>query len=115
MGSETKWTPGPWEVTNGTDVFTQLGANNADGLAAMHNDGWYIADCSSIKTYTADDEIAEISRGEAKANARLIAAAPELYEALVIARDYALYANAEPGDIGLIDAALSRATEGEAK
>jgi hypothetical protein len=56
--NETKWTQGPWSTNwqdNGTEVF------GADGYWLM-----------SMKRITE----------ELKANARLIAAAPELYEAL---------------------------------
>ena len=69
---ERKNTPAPWRVVNGSDVFTDLGANNADGVAAEWNDGWHIADCS----------VSELSYSEINANAKLIAAAPALLEAL---------------------------------
>lgn len=58
--SEAKWTPGPW-------IATELGVI-ADRMA--HHGNFYV--CGVIN---ADDE-------EDKATMRLIAAAPELYEAL---------------------------------
>lgn len=38
-------TPGPWERGNGSDVFTELGADNGNGAYAAQNDAWQIADC----------------------------------------------------------------------
>lgn len=70
-------TPGPWEAMNGTDVFTPLRARNAAGVAASHSDGWYVADCAMGETET-DDGYTRMSRAERLANARLIAAAPDL-------------------------------------
>lgn len=69
-----KATPGPWEVTNGTDVFTKQGAVNAEGVTADENDGWQIADCGAGATY-ANGELTELSAEEQQANARFIAAA----------------------------------------
>ena len=57
--SESKFTPGPW-VKNGTRIESM----NEHGWA---NDGWIIAGCEGP---------------QAPDNASLIAAAPELYEAL---------------------------------
>lgn len=71
MNDETKWTHGPWGVWNGTDVFTNY--ENA-------NDGFHIADCNVHSPAT--DEYKDIPLHEQIANANLIAAAPELYEAL---------------------------------
>lgn len=70
--SENKFTPGPWSVFNTADIFTDLGAANAEGIDAPSNDGWHIADC----------DMGGLGLDEVKANARLIAAAPEMYEAL---------------------------------
>ena len=60
--AETKFTPGPWEA------FHQLRLSIIRG-----QDGEHIADTGSWR----DDEIPEL-----RANAHLIAAAPELYAAL---------------------------------
>lgn len=62
----SKHTPGPWKVFNGTDVFPDDGDKEATR---------YIADCDMASA-------AFISGEEARANARLIAAAPDLLETL---------------------------------
>lgn len=56
-----KWTPGPWAISTENDVCTQI-------------DGEHHAICTDQFCYSPDDE--------KKANAHLIAAAPDLYEAL---------------------------------
>ena len=65
-------TPGPWQVCNTTDVFTM----DRDGDPT---NGYQIADC--MVDYAMVDEN-EMSLSEQRANAYLIAAAPELLEAL---------------------------------
>lgn len=96
----SKHTPGPWRVVNATDVFTKLGATSAEGTEAAHNDAWLIADCASIPTINKNGEQCELSFREAHANARLIAAAPELLEALRALAEY----NAEmSGGVSLLD------------
>lgn len=78
--SEVKWTPGPWSKHNTADIFTELGAKNAEGTKASSSDGWHIADC----------DMGGLCLEEVRANAHLIAAAPELYEALdMVMRDKA--------------------------
>ncbi|MEH6941623.1 hypothetical protein [Bacillus sp. JJ722] len=67
-----KATKGPWEVCNGTDVFTKLGATNNGGVQANHNDGWYIAKCNEGTTSVGDEEVA-LSFNEENANAEFIA------------------------------------------
>ena len=78
--AETKFTPGPWEVVNGTDVFTGLGATNAAGVKADYTDGWHLADCS-VGLTTVDGQCIELSRQEQMANAHLMAAARDGFEA----------------------------------
>lgn len=68
----SKHTPGPWVTFNTLDIFTKLGAPNAEGTNAPSNDGWMIADC----------DMGSLSIAEVRANTLLIAAAPELLEAL---------------------------------
>lgn len=77
-----KATPGPWEVCNGTDVFTSLGAENKDGIKANHNDGWYIAKANEGTTTVGDEEVSP-SYSEQNANARFIASCREDVPALV--------------------------------
>ena len=77
-----KWTPGPWEVCNLTDVFTRLGGASRDGVLASLSDGWQICDCHVGLTTSDDGVDGSLVFREQKANANLIAASPELYEAL---------------------------------
>ena len=67
MTTETKWTPGPWKVLPRGDLTSKFTipvfATVGDGVV-----------CSIVHTYTAEPRD--------RANARLIAAAPDLYEAL---------------------------------
>ena len=80
-------TPGPWEVTNGTDVFTQLGARNAAGVEAAANDGWHIADCDMGPSSTEEGK-ADIPSVEKRANAALITACdPDTIRELLAERD----------------------------
>jgi hypothetical protein len=112
--SAFKGTPGPWQVVNGTDIFTRLGGRNASGVEAAWNDGWHIADCDMGPSFTEEGQ-ADIPYAEKQANARLFAAAPEL---LNLAERVARL-NRDAGEIGagmlayLIDearAAIAKAT-----
>lgn len=75
-------TPGPWEVCNGTDVFTPLGSENKAGIQANHNDGWYIAKTNEGTTSVGDEEIS-LSFSEQNANARFISSCRQDIPALV--------------------------------
>lgn len=75
-----KHTPGPWEVVNGKDIFTTLGAMNAEGVYSPFNDGWHIASMGECTCSISGEQIG-LDYREANANARLIAAAPDLLEA----------------------------------
>ena len=101
--STFKGTPGPWQAVNGTDIFTPLAARNGAGTAAHETDGWHIADCSMGETQT-EDGAENIPHREQLANARLIAAAPELLEALQDALSFvAAWASAYQNAHGLPD------------
>ena len=76
-------TPGPWGVSNLTDVFTELGAPDTFGRLAHQSDGWQIADASIGMTMVDDGEWSELKLSEQQANARLIAAAPEMLGLLI--------------------------------
>lgn len=88
---ELKHTPGPWFVSPKTDVTVE-GDLNVIQTHGSNVKGYHVAYCASWKD---DKETAE----EAEANARLMAAAPELLEALQeIYADYK--ALADSGDAG---------------
>jgi hypothetical protein len=92
----TKHTPGPWTVVYGPDW-----------VAVKARDGICVADAS------ADDE--EIRESEIEANARLIAAAPDMLRALgavAIALRAQLHANAPvyvSDALRIADAAIAKA------
>ena len=75
MSEQTKWTPGPWSAEIDRDEVPVVKSQEG-GIA----DIWTAP--LPRREYTADSRWAE-----AAANAHLIAAAPELYEALVLAAD----------------------------
>jgi hypothetical protein len=78
--SAPAFTPGPW-IAHGKDVFTALGAPDANGRCCEENDSWQVSDCGQGLCFIGGDE-AELGLKEQFANARLTAAAPELYDAL---------------------------------
>ncbi|QBF27186.1 hypothetical protein EXN22_16350 [Pseudomonas tructae] len=109
----SKHTPGPWEVLNGLLVFSALGADSGDGVKATTSDGWMIADCGGCETNSEIGPV-ELGPGVLLANARLIAAAPEL---LVVAQEF-LEALAEQGilcECGEADCRTTRARAAIAK
>lgn len=71
--SETKFTPGPWRTVRPSDNPTKLYVRDCGGL---------IAEGPFPSHYEGQDERFAKEVDQYEANARLIAAAPELYEAL---------------------------------
>ena len=68
----TEHTPGPYHVCEGTVVI-------AGGTGPSFHDGVFVVDCFHDGS---------VSMEEQKANAKLIAAAPQLLEACRVMRDY---------------------------
>lgn len=84
----TNHTPGPWAVSFGTDVYLH-------GERFEHNR--HIADC---------DMDMDLGKDEREANARLVAAAPELLEALKYVRRFLRETD---HDVEYVDAAIAKA------
>lgn len=76
-----KGTPGPWFVVEGVNIFTDLGAKNSIGDNCDLRDGWQIASATFSTTNVNSNDI-QLTFNEVNANAKLIAAAPELVAVL---------------------------------
>jgi hypothetical protein len=86
--SETKFTPGPWRVEEGT---TLVWGATSDETSYMK---WPVARAELAQQWQKQGRPTE---DEAEANARLIAAAPTLYEALEEAVACIIANRATPG------------------
>lgn len=91
--SEVQHTPGPWRVGN-TDplLFGRPQGNGSEPLGFVYGPAF--------------PERSEVGQ-RAMANARLIAAAPDLLEALQYARRFL---KAQDHDVAFVDAAIAKAT-----
>jgi hypothetical protein len=97
--STFKHTPGPW-LRIGTTVYALMHAGWKRGVEQFKN---------RFTVQVQRDR--ECSEEEAEANARLIAAAPELLEALKVARQFVHDGSFQIGwNIDRIDAAIAKAT-----
>ena len=81
--SNAKFTPGPWSIKNGVDIFGPLGGDSGDGVECDPNDGWHVAEVDEYPSFVLN-EMVVLGADVRNANAHLIAAAPDLYEALEI-------------------------------
>ena len=89
--SETRFTPGPWRFLEGKDYDEGANVGRPLTVCGGNND-----DLANV--YSADDSTVSVSRAEAVANAHLIAAAPDLYEALELLLATPEIADADPRD-----------------
>jgi hypothetical protein len=94
--SETKFTPGRW-------AFRALRGD--DGLGYIEADGYDIIHAG----------VSDLSREENEANAHLIAAAPEMYEALVHFIEDPTFQVAVGGNPNVVDRMLDHARAALAK
>jgi hypothetical protein len=76
MSTETKWTPGPWVVDGGSPSLIWAEGRERRRLGGLLVQGLLVADLAPRTV----NNVPPID--ERRANARLIAAAPKMYEAL---------------------------------
>lgn len=77
----SRHTPGPWEINNLSSICSAVGAESGDGCEADQYDCWQIAECGTGMTLVGG-QMTSLGFDVVKANASLIAAAPDLLEAL---------------------------------
>lgn len=95
--SNSKHTPAPWKVSKHVDNGeTVIRSKDGDIIANL--------DCDNVKDFMNDP------KQETEANARLIAAAPDLLEALIKARTLLDGTGCESEDMHAIDSAIRKAT-----
>lgn len=108
MTSDRKWTPGPWSLEKPNRAWIGVSSEKHCNLAKVV---WRMS----------DDRLLGRNSPEKEANAHLIAAAPELYEALEAAMDAIIWwenehtccAGATDKEMNMARAALAKA-RGEA-
>lgn len=106
----SKHTPGPWEIMNGGDIFSSIGSDSGDGVKADSNDGWQIAEVGYYSAFV-DGMLVDLGEDVRQANARLIAAAPDLLDALKDAEsELACHPRINSYVIDKVRAAIAKAT-----
>lgn len=75
-------TPGPWVNHGDAKVFSDLGAESGDGRRADSTNAWAVAECGRGALTYVDGKPTYLSDPTNEANARLIAAAPDMLEVL---------------------------------
>lgn len=103
MASEAKWTPGPWSFE---PEPMWRGKHVAGRSPLVRKDGRTVASCSR---YASTNVEVSGRHEEAEANARLISAAPELYEALEALMGVFAKAYFDETHLALAAAALAKA------
>lgn len=92
--SETKFTPGPWEVDEIGNVSSTAVRNIATVFGAATREGWGGSDYATF--------------AHCKANARLITSAPDILEALKFAIRF--HDQITPADVERMRAVVAKAT-----
>lgn len=96
---DTKHTPGPWWLGERKGDYIEISGPKHSGLATAV---WQME----------DDRLCDENSPQCEANARLIAAGPELLEALILARKYvADLPIVGDADLTIVDAAIAKATQ----
>ena len=104
----SNYTPGPWTVENGGDILGPLGGDSGDGCKCDHDDGWQVAEVDVYSSFVGG-KLVELGSGPRAANARLIAAAPELLEALDLMVSTATDGGWPTASIVIAQAAIAKA------
>lgn len=102
---ETKFTPAPWTAKRNTAYWE---------ISIFDENGFYRAGIGDAAATQVSNHNEEAKEAEQKANAQLMAASPELYEALRLALEYwnhrqKRYKNRSPAWVQEARAALAKA------
>lgn len=112
-----KWTPGPWQSCSGQDGKCTCGQVwSLPGDFPVFTARHYVGEAHTLMADDLDMVYAAISAEQARTNANLIAAAPELYEALAALQLQALQSSVNDGnEYGCEALALARAALAKAR
>lgn len=107
-----KHTPGPWFSNGDNTIF--LGSGDENYITADPF-GIDVDICQVMAQYEYDKDVLTALQdlSQTEANVRLIAAAPDLFEACIAARDVLCYGGDRQVVVRLIDKAIKKAEIGE--